>query len=247
MRVERCRLLLNLMEDGMLPNLVFSDEKKFDVEQFVTHQNDRVWGKMQPWKAGEWVDARIQPLLWFGRPSQPLESLPSFSCPHEWNWTASGTSRTFWKVKCCHGPENTSREHLEPSSKTRRPHMAQEWPNGGFRPTSRRSSARNTGPQLLKEPGPESFELFGVVHPREQGRPNFSWFSRESESQISCCNKCSIFFVFIREPGQNVHCHKLGGPCSRIVIIQSIFTAFRLGFFWRYTRFESLNNQSFKT
>ena len=22
------------------------------------------------------------------------------------------------------------------------------------------------------------------------------------------------FFVFIREPGQNVHCHKFGGPCT---------------------------------
>ena len=33
MRVERCRHLLNLMEDGMLPNLVLSDEKKFDVGQ----------------------------------------------------------------------------------------------------------------------------------------------------------------------------------------------------------------------
>ena len=45
MRVERCRHLLNLMENGMLSNLVFSDEKKFDVEQCVNHQNDRVWGR----------------------------------------------------------------------------------------------------------------------------------------------------------------------------------------------------------
>ena len=45
MRVERCRHLLNPMEDGMLPNLVFSDEKKFDVEQCVNHQNDRVWAR----------------------------------------------------------------------------------------------------------------------------------------------------------------------------------------------------------
>ena len=32
------------MKDGMLPNLVFSDEKKFDVEQCFSHQN-RVWGR----------------------------------------------------------------------------------------------------------------------------------------------------------------------------------------------------------
>ena len=31
---------------------------------------------------------------------------------------------------------------------------------------------------------------------------------------ISCCNKLSIFFVFIRELGQIVCCHKFGGPCN---------------------------------
>ena len=40
---------------------------------------------MHPWNAGEWVNARIQPLLGVGRPSQPLEGLPSFSCPQKWN------------------------------------------------------------------------------------------------------------------------------------------------------------------
>ena len=30
------------------------------------------------------------------------------------------------------------------------------------------------GRLALKEPGPESFGLFGVVHHREQGLPNFS-------------------------------------------------------------------------
>ena len=46
---------------------------------------------MHPCKEGEWVDARSQPLLWFGRPSQPLEALPSFLCPKEWNWTGRWT------------------------------------------------------------------------------------------------------------------------------------------------------------
>ena len=45
MRVKRCRHLLNLMEDGMLPNLMFSDKKKIDVEQCANHQNGRVWGR----------------------------------------------------------------------------------------------------------------------------------------------------------------------------------------------------------
>ena len=30
------------------------------------------------------------------------------------------------------------------------------------------------GRLALKKPGPESFGLFGVVHPREQSLPNFS-------------------------------------------------------------------------
>ena len=38
---------------------------------------------MHSWKVGEWVNARTQSLLWFGRPSQPLEGLTSFSCPQE--------------------------------------------------------------------------------------------------------------------------------------------------------------------
>ena len=43
MRLERSEHILNLMNEGMLPNLVFSDEKKFDFQR--CHQNDRVWSK----------------------------------------------------------------------------------------------------------------------------------------------------------------------------------------------------------
>ena len=107
--------------------------------------------------------------------------------PQEWHWTANGTSRTFWKVNCYHGPESTSREHLGPSSKARRPHMAQEWPNGGFRPTSRRSSARKTGPQLAR--------------------------------------------FFIRESGQNVRCHKFGGPCILIGWLFSLIDGRKINIF----------------
>jgi hypothetical protein len=45
MRLERCQHILDLIEDGTLPNLVFSDEKKFDIEQSVNRQNDRVWSR----------------------------------------------------------------------------------------------------------------------------------------------------------------------------------------------------------
>ena len=44
-RLARARILLSLLEAGTLPNLVFSDEKKFDVKHPVKPQNDRVWSR----------------------------------------------------------------------------------------------------------------------------------------------------------------------------------------------------------
>ena len=43
MRVEKCRKLLQDITEGTLPNLVFTDEKKFDIQQAVNQKNDRVW------------------------------------------------------------------------------------------------------------------------------------------------------------------------------------------------------------
>ena len=43
MRAEKCRKLLQDITEGMLPNLVFTDEKKFDIQQAVNQKNDRVW------------------------------------------------------------------------------------------------------------------------------------------------------------------------------------------------------------
>ena len=43
MRAEKCRKLLHYIAEGMLPNLVFTDEKKFDIQQTVNQKNDRVW------------------------------------------------------------------------------------------------------------------------------------------------------------------------------------------------------------
>lgn len=44
-RVERSKSLKRLHESGLLPNIVFSDEKIFTIEQFVNKQNDRVYLK----------------------------------------------------------------------------------------------------------------------------------------------------------------------------------------------------------
>ena len=40
MRAEKCRKLLQDITEGMLPNLVFTDKKKFDIQQAVNQKND---------------------------------------------------------------------------------------------------------------------------------------------------------------------------------------------------------------
>lgn len=45
MRLKRSKALIRMYDCGQLPNLVFSDEKTFCVEQFVNKQIDRVWLK----------------------------------------------------------------------------------------------------------------------------------------------------------------------------------------------------------
>ena len=42
-RPERVKELLRLHESGQLPNLVFSNEKPFQIEQFVNNEIDRVY------------------------------------------------------------------------------------------------------------------------------------------------------------------------------------------------------------
>ena len=43
MRAKKCRKLLQDITEGMLPNLVFTDKKKFDTQQAVNQKNNRVW------------------------------------------------------------------------------------------------------------------------------------------------------------------------------------------------------------
>ena len=42
-RAKKCRKLLQDIAEGMLPNLVFTDKKKFNIQQAVNQKNDRVW------------------------------------------------------------------------------------------------------------------------------------------------------------------------------------------------------------
>ncbi|KAF2345418.1 hypothetical protein FHG87_023826 [Trinorchestia longiramus] len=43
MRAERSRHIINEIPQGTLPNLMFTYEKNFCIQQVVNHQNDRVW------------------------------------------------------------------------------------------------------------------------------------------------------------------------------------------------------------
>lgn len=44
-RLERTTELIRLLDGGELPNIVFSDEKTFCIEQYLNKRNDRVWLK----------------------------------------------------------------------------------------------------------------------------------------------------------------------------------------------------------
>ena len=45
LRLARARILFSRLEAGTLPNLVFSDETKCDLQHHVNPQNDRVWSR----------------------------------------------------------------------------------------------------------------------------------------------------------------------------------------------------------
>ena len=55
-RLERAKELLRLAESGSLPNLVFSDEAPFPIEQYVNPQNDRIY---LPERSAENLDLRL--------------------------------------------------------------------------------------------------------------------------------------------------------------------------------------------
>ena len=60
-RLDRCQHILNLMKDGTVPNLVFTAQKNFDIQQCLNHQNDRVWSR-DGWVEGRRVSQCQNPL-----------------------------------------------------------------------------------------------------------------------------------------------------------------------------------------
>ena len=64
--LARARILLFRLEAGMLPNLVFSNEKKFDVQYHVNPQNDCVWsrnGEVVPQRF-TWAQRAASVMVW---------------------------------------------------------------------------------------------------------------------------------------------------------------------------------------
>ncbi|KAF2368800.1 hypothetical protein FHG87_000453 [Trinorchestia longiramus] len=63
MRVERSRHILNEIAQGTLPNLVFTDEKKFNIQQVVNHQNDRVRVPQVQSRVGLFRNVKMQSVI----------------------------------------------------------------------------------------------------------------------------------------------------------------------------------------
>ena len=182
MRVERCRHLLSLMEDGLLPNLVFSDEKKFDVKQCVNHQNDHVWGGNASVE-GRRVSRRQNPTSYgLGGRHSHWKVSPRFRALRSEIEQPAVHLGHFGRWTVAMGPRALRMSTLDLPAWL----GALTWlKNDPTVDSGPHHGVYQQGRLALKEPWPESFVLFGVVYPREQGLPNFSWLSRESEGQIA--------------------------------------------------------------
>ena len=118
---------------GTLPNLVFTEEKKFDIQQVASQQNDRVWASSSSTE-GRIVTRRQNPQSWFGRPSHSPGGFLCFLCPLESNWTPSATSPTFWRIASFPGwPRSTSKELPGRCNRTLRSLTLLRSPSPGFR------------------------------------------------------------------------------------------------------------------
>ena len=94
----KCRNILQKIANGTLSNLLFTNEKKFDIQQVVHQQNDVVWASPSFTK-GRIVTRRQHPqsvMVWVAIKETGRSSL--FLCSLEANWTPSATSPTFWRV-----------------------------------------------------------------------------------------------------------------------------------------------------
>jgi hypothetical protein len=68
-RRERCPMLLKRCADDGWKNILFSDEKLFNVEQAFNAQNDRIWWKVAPPKQQRVRQRRMKPtsvMVWGG-------------------------------------------------------------------------------------------------------------------------------------------------------------------------------------
>ena len=146
LRLDRCQHILNLLKDGTVSNLVFTDEKKFDVQQFQNHQNYRVWSRDGSVE-GRRVSRRQNPRYVMVWAAKIWDISTSFLYPQEWNYTAR---IIFWKLNCFPGHLSTLMVYLGLFNKTPLRHMAAKWLKAGFRLTFQRSLAKMNGPQLAR-------------------------------------------------------------------------------------------------
>ena len=215
---------------------------------------------MHPWKAEEWVDARVQLLLRFGRPSQPLEG-------HSLVFVPSGVKLNSQRYisDILEGELLAwAREHFEgapwtfqqDSASLHGSRMTQRWIQAHIPPFISKEDWPSRNPDI----NPLDFLVWSILESKACRTSHYSLENLKAKLQrewaltpkkfcvpcampfkgdwskllkiknailnkwqmnsfamylaISCCNKFSIFFVFIREPGQNVRCHKFGGPCT---------------------------------
>ena len=97
---KEVRQILDEIDQGTLPNLVFTDEKKFDIQQVFNQQNDRVWGSSSSVK-GRIATRRQYPqsvMIWAAVTQSVWNISCWFLCLRGWNLTRNDTFLTFWNL-----------------------------------------------------------------------------------------------------------------------------------------------------
>ena len=121
------------MVDGTLPNLVLTDEKKFDIHQVVNQRNDRVWASSSSTE-GRIVTRRQNSqsvMVWTANTEtgrSPLPFVPSGVKLNSQRYIADILNGCL-----CPGPRSTSKEFPGSCNRTMFPLMLPRSPSLGFR------------------------------------------------------------------------------------------------------------------
>ncbi|KAF2351789.1 hypothetical protein FHG87_017456 [Trinorchestia longiramus] len=92
MRAERSRYIRNEIAQSKLPNLVLTDERKFDIQHVVNHQNDRIWSSSSSAEARSPELNALEFSIWFILETRilaiPHSSLESLKVKLQKGWEA---------------------------------------------------------------------------------------------------------------------------------------------------------------